>query len=185
MQMIGIYKIESPSKRIYIGQSIDLLKRKNQYEKGYGVKGQTLLYRSIIKYGWDNHIFDIIEECDIDELNIKERYWQDYYDCINGGLNCKLTTCKTKSGKLNEETKEKIRQTAINNFIKEAGCGPERGVRKILYQYDLNGNFIKEWRGLLATSRELKIQRTQLNRSVLGAFKKHNAGGYYWSYIKI
>lgn len=38
---------------------------------------------------------------------MKERYWQDFYDCLNNGLNCRLTTTKDISGYVSEETKEK------------------------------------------------------------------------------
>jgi group I intron endonuclease len=105
--MIGIYKITSPSNKIYIGQTINYEKRIKKY-KSLECKKQTVLYRSFLKYGVENHQFEIIEECDIKELNEKERYYQDYYDVLNIGLNCKLTNTDDKSGKLSEETKLKI-----------------------------------------------------------------------------
>lgn len=54
-------------------------------------KTQIRLTRSFEKYGIDTHIFEIIEECVFDLLNIKERYWQDYYNVLIEGLNCILT----------------------------------------------------------------------------------------------
>ena len=48
--MIGIYKITSPSNKIYIGQSIDIEKRFYYYRKLYCLK-QVKLYRSFIKIG--------------------------------------------------------------------------------------------------------------------------------------
>lgn len=53
-------------------------------------------------------MFSVIEECCINFLNEKERYWQDFYNSINSGLNCKLTKTNDKSGQLSQETKEKI-----------------------------------------------------------------------------
>lgn len=105
--MIGIYKITSPTNRVYIGQSVDIEDRKRLYT-GHHAKNQTKLYNSFLKYGFINHIFEIIEECEIDDLNIRERYWQDFYDVIKNGLNCRLTKTTDKSGKLSKETCNKI-----------------------------------------------------------------------------
>lgn len=108
--MIGIYKITSPSNKIYIGQSINIKKRFKKYKR-LDCKSQPRLYKSFLKYGFINHLFEIIEECKFEELNIRERYWQDYYDVINEkGLNCvltetdllpKLTSTITKNNMLN------------------------------------------------------------------------------------
>jgi hypothetical protein len=50
------------------------------------------LYRSIRKYGIENFIFEILEECNEEELNDKEIYWIKYYDATNKekGYNIKL-----------------------------------------------------------------------------------------------
>lgn len=102
-----VYKITSPSKKVYVGQTIDFNKRINQYKK-LRCKNQTKLYRSFLKYGFDLHTIEIIEKCSIDKLNLKERYWQEKYDCLKNGLNCKLTTTEDKYGFLSDDTKAKI-----------------------------------------------------------------------------
>ena len=63
--MIGIYKITSPSGRIYIGQSWNIKKRLNAYKTLYASKKQRLLNRSFVKYGYENHKFQIIKVLDI------------------------------------------------------------------------------------------------------------------------
>lgn len=96
-KMIGIYKITSPSNKIYIGQSINIKKRFNQYKNNLA-KGQRALNSSFLKYGLENHIFEIIEECSKIELNYKERYYQDYFNTMsNNGLNLRLTESKSKT----------------------------------------------------------------------------------------
>lgn len=108
--MIGIYKITSPTKKVYIGQSIDIKKRFGQYKK-MDCKGQKILYRSFLKHGVEKHFFEILLQCEINELNNKERYFQDLYSAISkNGLNCKLTKSSDKSGKLSEETKALMRR---------------------------------------------------------------------------
>ena len=106
--MVGIYKITSPSGKIYIGQSVNIEKRFLSYSKLLRCKTQIKLFRSFLKYEVTNHKFEVIEECEIDKLNERERYYQDLYDVLNNGLNCKLTNTADKSGKLSEEVKTNI-----------------------------------------------------------------------------
>jgi group I intron endonuclease len=109
MKKSGVYKITSPSKKIYIGQSSNLDQRIKDYVKTKHCKGQVRLYNSLIKYGFENHTFEVIEYCEFDDLNKRERYWQDYYDAIGvNGLNCKLTPCDGKKMILSEEARKKI-----------------------------------------------------------------------------
>lgn len=103
--MIGIYKITSPSGRVYIGQSVECEVRWKQYL--WTGKSQTKLYRSFEKHGKDSHTFEVIEECKIENLNNRERYWQDYYNVLVDGLNCRLQRADGKSGKMSEESIEK------------------------------------------------------------------------------
>jgi group I intron endonuclease len=111
--MIGIYKITSPLGYIYIGQSIDIDLRFCVYKK-LKCKSQLRIYNSFIKYGVDNHIFEIIEECSFDLLNERERYWQDFYNVLSKkGLNCNLVSTKTSPKILSEDTKLKISNSLI------------------------------------------------------------------------
>jgi group I intron endonuclease len=107
-KICGIYKITSPSGRVYIGQSIDIKRRFKEYKK-IRCKKQVRLYSSFKKYGLINHIFEVIEVCLEQELNTRERYWQDVYKVLEErGLNCKLTKTEDRSGKLSENIKLKI-----------------------------------------------------------------------------
>lgn len=116
--MIGIYKITNPNGRVYIGQSRNIEKRFLRY-KYHDCKSQTRLHRSLLKYNFSNHIFEIIEECDITQLNIRERYWQEYYDVLsNKGMNCFLT-----------ETDEKVR---IFKFLKRNKKISDLSIKKLL-----------------------------------------------------
>ena len=113
--MIGIYKITSPTKRIYIGQSINISKRFNEYRLLH-CKNQTKLYNYLKKHGYENHIFEIITECSIEELNELERYYQDCYNVISkNGLNCVLTKSNSRSGEISEETRQRLSKVRIGN----------------------------------------------------------------------
>lgn len=87
----GIYKITSPSGKVYIGQSVDIQQRFYYYKKGKNYKIQTRLRHSIEKYGIENHLFEILHLCTVEELNAYERYYQDLFDVLGpNGLNCTL-----------------------------------------------------------------------------------------------
>lgn len=105
--MIGIYKITSPSGRVYIGQSINIVNRWRSY-RSLSCSEQSAIYNSLRKYGVDNHKFEVLIECNIDELNDLERYYQDLYNVLKTGLNCRLTGAEDRAGKLSEEHKRKI-----------------------------------------------------------------------------
>jgi len=108
--MIGIYKITSPSGRIYVGQSVNIIIRFKNYKSLSNCRSQTRLYASFLKYGVNLHIFEILEICSIIELNNKERFYQELFSCIGRkGLNCKYVNTSIKKGKLSEETKQKLR----------------------------------------------------------------------------
>lgn len=95
--MIGIYKITSPSGKIYIGQSIDIERRKKQYIRGK-LGTQFRLDRSFKKYGFEKHKFTILILCEEYELNEYEFYYQNLYECIGpNGLNCVIHDVKNKT----------------------------------------------------------------------------------------
>lgn len=120
--MTGIYKITSPSNKIYIGQSINIEKRWEWYKKLY-CKSQTKLYNSLKKYGSENHIFEIIEECDETELLDKETYWKYHFKVLDTpSLCCRIDG---KGGKNSKETNYKI-----SNSLKISGAGKWNKGRK-------------------------------------------------------
>lgn len=89
--MIGIYKITNPKGCVYVGSSKEIPIRFRRYKK-LQCKAQIKLYNSFVKYGVDNHIFEIIEECDINDLYNKEHFYGTLYDVLDRikGLNLLL-----------------------------------------------------------------------------------------------
>lgn len=116
--MIGIYKITNPKGRIYIGQSVNLEKRIKYYKYGYAEK-QRRLFNSLQKYGYDNHKFEIITTCNIEDLNTQERYYQELYNVLDkNGLNCEYVNTKNKRRILSDASKKAI---SIKNKGKNNG----------------------------------------------------------------
>lgn len=127
--MVGIYKITSPSGKIYIGQSVNIKSRHRDYLKLGYCKLQRRLNFSFVKYGVLNHIFETIELCNLEDLNERERYWQDFYDACNKhkGLNCRLTGTKDKSGVMSKETKQRVSDTFKLRGTVKGGNNPMFG----------------------------------------------------------
>lgn len=92
--MTGIYKITSPSKKVYIGQTIDWDRRKKQY-KNLNCKLQKKLFSSFKKYGTENHIFEMVHELPSDvSQSILDHYEvfysKKYIECKVNLLNLKI-----------------------------------------------------------------------------------------------
>jgi len=124
--LCGIYKITSPTNKVYIGQSIDIEKRWWNY-KSLCCQYQIRLYRSFLKYGIEKHKFEVISECEESKLNELEKYYVDLFQTFNSKYGLNLKDGGGSHGKTSEETKKKIgdknrgripSQNTINNLIK-------------------------------------------------------------------
>ncbi len=109
-----IYKITSPSDKIYIGQTINPKRRRYEYKCNNKIS-QKIINRSISKYGWENHKFEIIEELDLnhDILNERETFWIKKFDSFNNGMNL---TEGGGSKKVSEETKKKCSENTLTKL---------------------------------------------------------------------
>lgn len=90
--VMGIYRITNiETQQMYIGQAKDVRERWREHAKAslkIDTPGNNKLYPNMIKYGLDNFTFELMETCDnSSQLNEKERYWIEFYDTYNNGLN--------------------------------------------------------------------------------------------------
>ena len=116
--MKGIYKITSPSNKVYIGQSIDIERRFRHYKRMI-CKEQIKIHNSLLKYGVDAHIFEVLELCDTEELNNRERHYQDLYDSVANGLNLLYVKSEHFNGGHSEESKKKISDSLTGRTLSE------------------------------------------------------------------
>jgi group I intron endonuclease len=107
MKIIGIYLITSPTGRRYIGSSKDVEKRFSYYRR-LACKLQRKLYRSLNKYGVENHTFEVIYQCSFDDLYKWERFFGDQFNCVEEGLNLSLPGYKESPAIVSQETKDKL-----------------------------------------------------------------------------
>lgn len=71
--MIGIYKITNLiNQKSYIGQSVHIERR---FAEHCFPSKTSVISQAIQKYGKENFLFEVIEECEKSELDKKEQYW--------------------------------------------------------------------------------------------------------------
>lgn len=107
----GIYKITSPSGKVYIGQSRHILLRWRDHKRDK--KAKSKLFYSFRKYGTDAHIFDTIHQLplDVDQttLNNYEQLYMDLYS------SCRITLLNLRQagsrGRLSDEAKRKLSES--------------------------------------------------------------------------
>lgn len=116
-----IYKITSPSGKVYVGSTI----RKNIEHrwvsyKSLRCKQQRKIYHSLKKYGVDSHKFEVIQECSLEDMIRLECMYGEKFDVLGeNGLNLALPKATDTYQSMRDETREKIRQSAQKQFESE------------------------------------------------------------------
>lgn len=86
-----IYKITSPSGKVYIGSTINKVKERWKHYKTLNCKQQRKLYSSLKKYGADNHIFCVVCETSFENMLSTEYVIGMQYEVLGkNGLNLAL-----------------------------------------------------------------------------------------------
>lgn len=152
----GIYKITNKiNNKVYIGQSLDIKRRWSEHKSRVNEINSNCynkpLYHSIRKYGIENFLFEIIEECAPEELNDKEKYYIELFNCIvPNGYNILGSSDKIKEPTHRCKNCGKIISSkTINSLCRDCYCKTtrkiERPTKEILYQQliDFKGNFVQ------------------------------------------
>lgn len=93
-----------------------------------------------------------------------------------------------KGRKASEETKQKMSASHIGHYgwtkgkplTKEHREKVAKGLSKKVWQFSLQGEFIKEWESGILVERTLKISSGHISRSCRG--QRKTAGGFIWRY---
>lgn len=85
-----VYSITSPSGKVYIGSTVkSLAKRRSVHKNHYsrwvaGTMKRACTARILFEEaGFDACRWDVLEECDISELRIRERHYIETLSCVN------------------------------------------------------------------------------------------------------
>lgn len=159
--MIGIYKIINLNNgKIYIGRSNDIERRwKDHLQYAKDAKSREYhspLHRAIRKYGKDSFKLEIIEETLLQDLNSREQYWIEYFQS----------------------------NLSYKGYNLTLGGQGKLGNGRLINQYDLNGTFIKTWKGPTLAGAALKININTIRQCCYYPEKAKSAGGYQWKFTE-
>lgn len=124
---------------------------------GSKYKENTYFTRAINKYGWDNFDHKILFE----KLTKEEA-------CVIEMQLIKQYKSNTRKYGYNLSSGGEMGYTGVFNNARS----------KKVYQYDLDGKFIKEWQSRAEVERKLEIYATSIGACCRG--KKQTAGGFQW-----
>ena len=156
--MIGIYKITNKKNgKVYIGQSQNIEERwrshKINYKNPKAKEYESKKYRAMRKYGINNFDFSVIEECNISELDEKEKYWIKQYNSVIDGYNISwggqdsfgLKKEYHSQAKLSRKQIEEIYQLLIENEISYTEISKRMNISKAeLSNINLGKNWYEE-----------------------------------------
>lgn len=169
----GVYCIiNTKNGKRYIGSSKNIARRlwehRSYLRKNYHENKH--LQNAWNKYGEAVFDFYIVEKCKEDALIEREQF---YISTLNPEYNQVFKIIKPE---YTQETRKKMSDSRKigfeNGTIIAYQCKP-------IKQYDLCGNFIKEYPSIKAAAKETGISRTGIERFLNGKYKK--GGGYLWS----
>ena len=188
----------------YVGQTVNPIHyRWNKHiEEAYsGNKSNSLLHRAIIKYGASNFGINVLEECADTELNKKEKsYIKQYntyytydkgYNMTWGGegvtkysddeilylWNQGYRNCEIARLLGAKDTTISLR---IQSLVGSGAAQTRRAdSRKIsIIQYDLQGNYIKDWESASIAEKELNLSQGSISRCCNK--QRTNSGNFLW-----
>lgn len=153
MSICGIYKITyKPNGFVYIGQSTDILQRWRDHLRA---KDASLFHQRLQSSNITDFTFEIVEECDQDELDEKEQYWIQFYDSTKKGYNM------TKGGSTG----------VLPSLSKNA---------KQVAQYSLEGQLLATFSSAKEAQDQTKV--SQITSCCRG--ERITAGDYQWRYYE-
>lgn len=127
-----IYKITNKiNNKIYIGQTTGSLQ--NRWWHHCKPSSECVcLSRAIQKYGRENFTIEQIDcACSFDELDVKERYWIEYYDSMDKQKGYNLQSGGHKNHVFSEETRLKLKNSLKNSVKFKESCRSESRRRKL------------------------------------------------------
>lgn len=159
----GIYKITNlKNGLIYIGQTIDFNAKYNSHWQ-LNEDCETELHKDMRDLGKDYFKFEIIEKCDLDQLDSREKYWIAYYDSYNNGYNVPA---------------QGINSNQADSVYESAQTTP-------VYSYNLDGSFCKEYKSMAAAIRDLGLKSNSITRAISFNDNQHESGEKMWRYKKV
>jgi group I intron endonuclease len=186
----GIYKITNLINGMsYVGQSVDISKRWNAHKHEGRQNHNAYLHRAIHKHGIENFLFEVVEECNLDNLDVLEKKYIALLDSVApNGYNMDLGGCIRKE--MGPETREKRRLASAGSRNSNFGKHKSEAFKimiaaarsKPINQYSINGKYIKTF----ANARSVpEYPKGYKNISLCLNGKTKYAYGFQWRFADI
>lgn len=180
-KICGIYCIENiVNGKKYVGQSVNIKQRFRAHKSllRNGKHNNTHLQNAWNSDGESNFNFYIIEECNKYELDDKEKYYISLYNLTNDNFGYNFESGGSESKNISEVTKKKI-SLARQNLSDETLEHMSLAQHFIpIYQIDLNGNIVNEWRGARTASKKLGIDQSAIHQCLCHSRRTYK--NYIW-----
>jgi group I intron endonuclease len=209
--MIGIYKITSPTGKVYIGQTFDSRVRFGTYKRMDRVSIGVKLYNSLKKHGVGNHSFAMIHTLPADVsqsvMNDYERlYIRQYHDCGVELLNLTEGGEGSRGYKHTDDARKIMKAKAVGRIAGDKNpnygkglCGKNNpmfgkkrpkelldkllGVnQKAVVQYSLSGEVIKIYPSIAEASRITGLRVANISSICCKRPECKTAGGFAWRF---
>jgi len=151
IKICGVYKIYFHSKKCYIGSSNHCNNRKRQHlhKLRKNKHHSYLLQRAFNKYGEKAFKFEIIEECEVDNKIKCEDKWLNFYESYNStkgyNISKNAKNYDTSGISLSDNHKQSISKSLKKFYSINKVKNRPSYQKKIVYEFDCNKKFIKEW----------------------------------------
>jgi len=203
MKNVGIYKLISPSGKVYIGQSKNLKVRFQRYKRLH-CKGQVHLYHALQKYSFDS--FKVITLVSFSEYSpfiqtILDKLEIHFIKLFKSNLNGYNLQGGGKNGSHAKETIQKMKHAQKGRIFSELhkkhisdskiGIKHNLTIEKMLQvkilrskpvkQYSLEMHFLKQWNTITEACQFLGVN----GRKTIAACARKNcptAYGFIWQY---
>jgi len=156
---------------IYIGQSVNIIKRFSRYQS-LDCKSQVKLYRSFLKHGVGKHEFEILCQCSQEELNNLEVYYIELYNSFNSKLGMNLRSGGNVN-KASDETRKKISDAGKGRIVSEETRKRSSVSRKGIklnthYSQERRDQISKIWKGRKHTEESKAKMRVAQKGNAIG-----------------
>lgn len=169
---VGIYIIKNiVNNKCYIGQSqnIETRIREHKYLLRNNKYGNLKIQNAWNKYGEDNFVFEVIEECSIDELDEKEIFYIQEYDSHANGYNNTDGGGGVRGWKHSDEFKQKM---SLSNKLNPRHPSPEQIARLVEYNKTRDYHHSEETRAKMSKAHQGLKATEEAKSNMVKAQKK-------------
>lgn len=189
--------------KVYIGQTINELKRRESWFNLNAPYAGNYINRAREKYGLESFKYEILFEIETDDEvilrdildDIESKYISLYrakdskygYNLTNGGKSgtgqVVTTETRIKMSKVQKGLKKPMSYLGKLN-ISKAHKKPRPYMRKRIVQLTREGEIIKVWDGVNEAANTLNLNHSNISAALTKSGRHRTCGGYKWEYYE-